>query len=298
MKMNATYYEEYFLLYIDNELSDEQKVAVENFMEENPAYKKEFYLIQQSVLAPEIILFEDKVLLYRLEELEASLPISIKQGLYREEAKLMKGYFNTKFIRNLISIAAAILLIITYKWVPTFLVKQNNNTELATNLNATKIASNPYLKNSINSNDRYNKQAASRITPTANEGIDLLYKENTDTASNASSSSTLMNNNYYKQPGIIQSLVTSSPVLSIKEKEAMTAPNLNNTAAIMATTEKINNAEANVILDTQEDFENINTDNPDRTIYIANMEIDGDKLRGLTRRIGAFMKRNKTEKEK
>ena len=45
-------------------------------------------------------------------------------------------------------------------------------------------------------------------------------------------------------------------------------------------------------------YEIIDTEDPNRTIYIANFEIDGNKFRGLTRRVSALLKRNKSEKEK
>jgi hypothetical protein len=45
-------------------------------------------------------------------------------------------------------------------------------------------------------------------------------------------------------------------------------------------------------------YEVIDTEDPNRTIYIANFEIDGNKFRGITRRVSAFLKRNKSDKEK
>jgi hypothetical protein len=45
-------------------------------------------------------------------------------------------------------------------------------------------------------------------------------------------------------------------------------------------------------------YEVIDTEDTNRTIFIANFEIDGNKFRGITRRVSAFLKRNKSEKEK
>jgi hypothetical protein len=45
-------------------------------------------------------------------------------------------------------------------------------------------------------------------------------------------------------------------------------------------------------------YEMIDTEDPNRTILIANFEIDGNKFRGITRRVSALLKRNKSEKEK
>jgi hypothetical protein len=104
--------------------------------------------------------------------------------------------------------------------------------------------------------------------------------------------------NYTQQSGIIQSIPSTANYVATNENEMRLAPIANNTVAMSALNEKIASNESSVVAEAKEEFENINTDNPDRTMYIANMEIDGDKLRGFTRRIGAFIKRNKTEKEK
>ncbi len=66
--INVANYEEWFLSYIDNELSADQKNLVEQFIAKNSAAKKEFELLQQSKLQPETIVFSNKESLYRKEE--------------------------------------------------------------------------------------------------------------------------------------------------------------------------------------------------------------------------------------
>ena len=286
MKINTTNYEEYFLLYIDNELSTEQKTAVENFIEANPNYQKEFELLKQTVFAPEPFEFEDKILLYRLEEMEASLTTTFKQSLYRNEGKVIEGYFNTKLIRSIAAVAAIVILIIGYNLIPTT-GKQNNQTELAKNvllpINNTEhnigVSSNQDQKLVVQ--NEIHKIAQNSTKPTST--LPSIATEKTDIT---------------PQVGMIQSITNSTGRLANYENEIHTAPIVNNSVAITSLKEKITSNEASVVSEAKEEFENINTDNPDRTIYIANMEIDGDKLRGFTRRIGALIKRNKTEKEK
>jgi hypothetical protein len=53
MEINRNNYEEYFLLYADNELSNTEKKVVEIFLQENPDLKEEFLMIQLTVNAPE-----------------------------------------------------------------------------------------------------------------------------------------------------------------------------------------------------------------------------------------------------
>jgi hypothetical protein len=68
-------YEQWLVLYTDNELSAEQRMAVERFIAANPSAKKELALIQQSKLQPEEIIFADKASLYRKEEKVRPMPV-------------------------------------------------------------------------------------------------------------------------------------------------------------------------------------------------------------------------------
>ncbi|MBI3139710.1 MAG: hypothetical protein HYZ15_14120 [Sphingobacteriales bacterium] len=73
--VNLSNYEEYLLLYTDNELTAGQKAAVESFAAENLAVKKELDLLQFTRLQPETISFPNKETLYRKEEKVRALPI-------------------------------------------------------------------------------------------------------------------------------------------------------------------------------------------------------------------------------
>jgi hypothetical protein len=67
--INETNYEEYFVLYGDDELTNEQKDSVEQFVYRNPAYQADFELIQRARLqADKHIVFPDKTSLYRSEQ--------------------------------------------------------------------------------------------------------------------------------------------------------------------------------------------------------------------------------------
>jgi hypothetical protein len=64
MKLNRNNYEEYFILYLDNELESDDRQEVEAFAEVNPDLKAELDMLLQSKLAPDTdITFNDKELL-------------------------------------------------------------------------------------------------------------------------------------------------------------------------------------------------------------------------------------------
>ena len=76
----------------------------------------------------------------------------------------------------------------------------------------------------------------------------------------------------------------------------------NNTMTIDALVTETSSVDKNTALITDEkattSYELIDTEDPNRTIFIANFEIDGAAFRGITRRVSALLKRNKSEKEK
>src|SRR5215510_12188330 len=68
MNIDRHNYEEYFLLYIDNELDVDQKRQVELFVQENPDLDEELVMLKQSRLIPdESIVFDKKHLLLKEE---------------------------------------------------------------------------------------------------------------------------------------------------------------------------------------------------------------------------------------
>jgi hypothetical protein len=60
MNINRHNYESFFLLYIDNELCAADRNAVELFVLDNADLKPELYMLQQSIVQPEIITFKAK----------------------------------------------------------------------------------------------------------------------------------------------------------------------------------------------------------------------------------------------
>lgn len=75
-----------------------------------------------------------------------------------------------------------------------------------------------------------------------------------------------------------------------------------NTVAINATQLEVNTIDTDEVITTEEktvtNYEIIDTEDADRTIYIANFEIDGNRLRGLKRKVNSLFKNNKSDRNK
>jgi hypothetical protein len=73
--VTLTNYEEWLVLYTDNELNAVQQIEVEKFIETHPSAQKELALLQRSKLQPEPIVFAHKEVLYREEEKVRAIPV-------------------------------------------------------------------------------------------------------------------------------------------------------------------------------------------------------------------------------
>lgn len=74
--INSTNCESFFVLYADDELSNDEKAAVEQFIYEHPAFETELALFQKAKLSPESsIVFQNKEILYRNTEKRRVVPL-------------------------------------------------------------------------------------------------------------------------------------------------------------------------------------------------------------------------------
>ncbi|MGN6248831.1 MAG: hypothetical protein ACTHNG_10765 [Ginsengibacter sp.] len=75
--LNENNYEEFFVLYHDNELSEKEKNDVENFVAQHPELKTDFELIGKAKLTPErLVVYPNKEELYRKEKSGKIISIS------------------------------------------------------------------------------------------------------------------------------------------------------------------------------------------------------------------------------
>ena len=93
MNINRHTYEEYFLLYIDNELTVQQRNAVELFVQQNPDLQQELLWLKESMLTADKIIFTDKQSLLKNDVIHADLQEKL--------LLLIDGELDTKAIDNI-----------------------------------------------------------------------------------------------------------------------------------------------------------------------------------------------------
>ena len=307
MKLNESTYETIFLLYIDNELSPKERLEVEAFIADNPSYALEMEALQATVLSSDKIQYpfkenlklqdweEDLKATYApmlKEDVEAipGLSTSFKNSLKKEtssEAIIVKsfGFNQQKF--TYAAVAACFMVFFGYQQ----LTKIEAIPSAASALVETDIRNNaPKADVEIISTNTRTKQSIKKI-------------QEVTTKLEASNSNKLQGINVIQQESIAMAETTSN-IESLNNQAVSTKlpSNFNNPININATPLPISSTN----LDTEPtevekvlpNYETIDTEDPSRTIFIANFEIDGAAFRGITRRVSALLKRNKSEKEK
>ena len=280
MELNQDNYENYLLLYVDNELSASEKAAVGLLLASNPKMAQTLKALQAVQLKPEFVEFSDKSSLYRFDEMNASLDPAFKKTLYKSSLKSAKLIDIKKIYWATGSIAAIAMSI--FFGVKT-LVNQPQLQQPQLMASIAPIKNNipnksvsilkPIEKTRSTSDNQLNNQPQIIAQPNqviADETLPIIAN--------------VTNND---QPILSKETLNGDQTATMVESSVISVDNttMNSTIAVEQKIEK-------------EIFEEINTEDNDRVIYISNIELDGDKFRGITRRLNALFKRNKSEKNK
>jgi hypothetical protein len=305
MQLNESTYETIFLLYIDNELSPKEKLEVEAFIADNPSYALEMEALKATVLFAENMPYAFKENLKQqeveisLEDLEkdwdanyatlikedmhaiTGLSTSFKNTLKKEATKegiVLKplGFSQQKFAYA--AIAACLMAFLGYQQ----LTKTPVSDFSATNANIVSNSSQPV--NIVEPVGTKKQTETKNLQASKSSKKSNSYKF--QNASIAIAEPTLNKSNLNNQPLITKLASTYNNPIAIDETPlAIASTNLD-----AATTEEEEKPSTS--------YELVDTEDPNRTIMIANFEIDGAAFRGITRRVSALLKRNKSEKEK
>ena len=320
MQLNESTYETIFLLYIDKELSPKERLEVEAFIADNPSYALEMEALQATVVSPDKIqypfkknlkhqdLYEDWDATYATilkDDIQAipGLSTSFKNALKKEATKegiIVKPFGFKQNKLTYASIAACLMLFLGYQQLtktPTFnTIASNIKIEKLPNTNSTKTSdeialSNAFPKAFAKNNEQIvetkqlvlSKQQAILKLQASNtnkiQRINLLQNESITMAESTPNNGSLNQTVMKEIPRTYNNPITIDAIpLTITSANLDAAP-----------------TEVEKVLTS---YEIIDTEDPDRTIFIANFEIDGNKLRGLKRKVTSLFKNNKSERNK
>jgi hypothetical protein len=302
MQLNESTYETIFLLYIDKELSPKERLEVEAFIVDNPNYALEMEALQATVLSADKIPYAFKENLKQFEQ-ETSVEMLDQEWdatyatILKEDMQAIPG-LSTYFKNTLKKEATTKGIIVT-----PFGFNQNKFTYAAvaaclmvfigyqqlTKTETLPSAASPFVKTEI-----------SKASPKTNQPVKTIQEA--ISKSQANNAGKIERKNLIQQASIAMTEPTpdnGSLSQTVMKEMPRTYNNPITIDAIPLTISSANlNAEPTEVEKELTSYEIIDTEDPNRTIYIANFEIDGNKFRGLTRRVSALLKRNKSEKEK
>ncbi|MGI8950746.1 MAG: hypothetical protein ACR2FN_04075 [Chitinophagaceae bacterium] len=277
-EINISNYEEYFLLYFDNELNQTEKQAVEKFLLQHRQFQNEFNLLQQTVLPLEKMEFIDKSVLLKEE---------------KEPKKIMP----VNWLK--LSAAAAFIGLIAFSWfkissnkLPTVTVATHQQTINANKNNAVIAPQKPEIKN-----NQPNKNSTAAVQPT--DSINKGLSVNTVKKNHTMKNNIAVNN----QPNISAKpqaeIKKETNELPVQQHDVTSTDAHKNTSIDFSAlhplqeidAEKIKKDEANYAADMREtlaqqaSYHELNTSDDDaRTLYVGTMQINKDKVRGLLKK--------------
>ena len=343
MEITQHNYEHYFLMYIDNELSGEERAAVNDFIMQYPNYANKLEALQQLKISPDTLIYENKFSLYKLSEqdeqsityldnemtneekasfeneisTDINLQTNVKQwqatfitppttieidpnfknSLYKNSAKI-KPLWATVTFKRWTSIAAILIVVIGFK---LFSTQNKPEAPSFSNINEAKTELNKVAVTETNKGTDINATKKSiALNKIKKETLLPIINTNAQAQNeNANSNLNSLSNTSFDAPNNDAAIVIV-PKASIDTKatnETTALPmEIRPTSISNVIEEAKNNFEA--ITPTQVQYSNIDTDEEERVINIANLEIDGAKFRELSRKITTLFKRNKPENDK
>lgn len=293
-------YEEWFLMYTDNELSVEQKMQVELFVLQHPSLQREFEWLQQTRLPAETMVFANKELLYRREASGKSPVFYLRWMRYAAAAAV-------------IGIMATVWMLAPTNTLKTPLEVGGAEPELVgtPGKSAGQAESADPVSNANSVDQSSVKQGKGDNYPT----VKIIAADNQSVKGNNK-----MNQGQVTAPVIannnpIIKMVETVPVknqeeavpvnstVSTQPNPTITPVNTERVVPVMAAVEKP------MLSETREDKTDTAPEEPkpiytaledsdeDKSLYIGALEINKDRLRGLFRKAGSIFRSRAKQNE-
>ena len=259
--VNDTNYEEFFLLYVDNELETVVRREVEQFANSKPQYQQELNILMQTRMEPEVaVVFPDKSLLYKEED---------------ERKPVLIMWWRVAAIAAMLLLALGIFWMNNRNTTPTqgVAVKEEQKDQPAVTNSA------PETINNVAAQD--NKAAVrdepvddQQLADKTNRKVNNTPKKNDD--STVPDLAQNPNNQTIENPGI----ETTTPEARTIARVDQTDNNISTGRVVSADR---NNELTIVAAQYKQPLTPLAME--DDNVYIANTAVDKSKLRGIFRRV-------------
>lgn len=279
--INLSNYQEYFLLYIDNELNSSEKESVETFVLQQPHLQDEFTLLKQTILPAENIVFTDKQLLYRKEEKRRPVVISIRWASLA--AAVMIGIIAlVMFSNDGKGPASATGPVAGTKGSST------TTTTIVTGGASADKTTEPQQNIAITGKDNINSSVSLPVNNSS--GNKRIVQPLNEQQQHITVPQEMIANNYGNQ--------TQDQQVAVTAQDPVTSNVNTNTVAAAGSGEVVdgeqksfaNNAtnSTNNIYQQAVYTENVDAEK-DKTVYLGSMQVNPDKVRGFFRKAGRFL---------
>ena len=259
--LDSSNYTGYFLRYVDNELTADEKRQVETFVLQHPALQDEFMQWQQTILPREPVLFEDKHLLFKKEV----------RGL-------------SFVLRERLAAAAILILVAGATWWVNLSTTRRAATDKSLSVvsrilkPATGVTKQPAVAGGDRSVHPGPDQALEpRNTKTSDRTDAPRQLETTLTAAPGHNISRPVSDQIVQRPG------TSAPTLAI-------APPDSTSAMILNMVRQPDPAQPELAAALTEPMTTVDPDQPeDKTISIGAFQLNRNKVRGLLKQASRML---------
>jgi hypothetical protein len=262
-------FQEYFLLYVDEELNAAEKQSVETFVLQNPELQEEFTLLKQSVLPAEQVIFKNKEVLYRKEEKRRPVVISLRWA----------------------SLAAAVMIaVMAMLWIFNGGNKAGSRDGQVADKNQQKGTSAPatiqpqqLVTGGANREQEETPLAANKNDRSNNQQTAVNSKQNPSLQSPVATAPKQV----AQQPIVEPEVIASVPNTTNTTGSYSGAPEDPKATGISTPDPEEHNAYVQPAVYTDE----LNTGDEEKnnTLLVGALQINTDKVRGLFRRAGRFL---------
>lgn len=276
-QINSINCEEKFLLFADDALTEQEKIATLHFVSMHPEHQELFNSIQQTILPVEVVAFP------------------YKESLYRKEANIRPliflKYWKLAAAAILIGLIVLIGVFTPHEEVVNSTVKLNKNNATLKLPNSNRIQNNTSDNSSISSPIFAQTQKQDR----KKSGIPIdQFRDPSLSLIEAS-----VNTARTKHMDVQEMIVVNTPKIIRSNDPPSIQTEVKDHASVIVLAKNNTEETESVLLIKPAIYKELDTDDERKSLYVGAIEINKDKLRGFLRKASSLFKgRIKNEEDK